>query len=62
MKTTISLLIIAMYFLPIQSFWANLHIQTCEKWYIGYEYNPKLDKKCRILWNMWTKQILSNMK
>lgn len=32
----------------------------CQDSFIWYEYNPKLEKRCRTLWTLWTKQILNN--
>lgn len=32
----------------------------CQKSFIGYEYNPKLENRCRALWTEWTRQILNN--
>ncbi len=31
---------------------------TCSNAYIGYEYNPKLDKPCKRYFDMWTREIL----
>lgn len=32
----------------------------CQKSFIGYEYNPRLEIRCRGLWTEWTRQILNN--
>lgn len=36
--------------------------QICNDAFIGYEYQHRLEKRCQILWDSWTKEILSNHK
>lgn len=31
--------------------------QVCNDAFIGYEYQPRLEKRCRVLWNAWTGEI-----
>lgn len=34
--------------------------QLCSDAYIGVEYNPRIEKRCRVLWDSWTKEIITN--
>ena len=36
---------------------ANPLVTQCQNSFIWYEYNPKLEKKCRPLWTLWTNEI-----
>jgi len=31
--------------------------RVCQKSFIGYNYNPKLEKRCGKLWTQWTQEI-----
>lgn len=35
-------------------------VATCSDSFIGASYNPKLENRCRFLWNQWTREILMN--
>ena len=38
---------------------AEYTIKVCQKNFIGYNYNPRVEKKCDLLFRKWTYEILN---
>lgn len=39
---------------------AKSKVEVCKAGYIGTEYRPELDIKCKGLYRIWTKQIMKS--
>lgn len=57
MKFLITIAIIAM---MIPSVDAKSKVETCKSGYIGFEYKPELDVKCKGLYKLWNKQMMKS--
>ena len=57
MKILITIAIIAMMIPPVA---AKSKVATCKAGYVGYEYKPELDVKCKGLYKLWNKQMFKS--
>ena len=39
---------------------AKSKVEVCKSGYIGYEYKPELDNKCKGLYKLWNKQMFKS--
>ena len=54
------LLIVLLIAITVPQVDAKSKVEVCKEGYIGTEYRPELDAKCRGLWNVWNKQIMKS--
>jgi len=47
-------------FVIFSSVEAQTKEQFCQKGFIGYNYRPSMEKRCRTLWDTWTQQIINH--
>lgn len=57
-------ILIALSMIPIQAHAEHPYnappsrVNYCYAWFIGYEYSPRKERKCRDLWGQFTRKIL----
>ena len=54
------LLIILLIAITVPQVDAKSKVEVCKAGYIGFEYRPELDVKCKGLYRIWTKQIMKS--
>lgn len=57
---SIGAIILLLHYSITQAYYSPILIKNCEQSFIGYEYQPRLEKPCRPLWINWTNQIKNN--
>lgn len=54
------LLIVLLIAITVPQVDAKSKVEVCKAGYIGTEYRPELDIKCKGLYRIWTKQIMKS--
>ena len=54
------LLIVLLIAITVPQVDAKSKVEVCKSGYVGYEYKPELDVKCKGLYKLWNKQMFKS--